>query len=89
MIDGDVIELIETVCEDEDEMADYMVYFAHHMRVGTLYQDWLADHHRCIYCGSNELRVKYINEIHTELEERPIERVVDSVVCLECGEVIE
>lgn len=89
MNDSDIIELIEDVCEDKEEISEYIAYFSRNMKYGEPYEQWLLDHDRCPRCGSDELRVNYIKEVHTELEEKPIERIVDSIVCLECGEVIE
>lgn len=88
MIDRDIIEILEAVCDDE-ELAYYVAYLGQNMKDGYVYRKWLSNRNRCPKCGSKWLKVRYANEIHTELEERPIERVVDSIVCDECGEVIE
>lgn len=73
----------------DDDAVECIVYLADNMKNGKPYRDWLIEHDRCPQCGSKELQTIYINEVHSELGERPIEMVSDGVMCGECGEVIE
>lgn len=89
MNDTDIIEAIERAFIWDYDVVDCIVYLANNMTDGEPYKEWLIDHCRCPRCGSNALSKSYVREIHTELEEQPVEAVFCGYVCDECGEVIE
>lgn len=85
---GDIIDIITSACT-ADNAAEYIAYLANTTKNNDPYREWLINNGRCPCCGSDELRTQYVKEIHTELEEHPIEIIPWGWVCAECGEVIE
>lgn len=84
---GDIIDIITDSCS-VDNAAEYIAYLANTTKVNDPYREWLIDNLRCPRCGS-ELRARYINEVHTELDGSPIEEVLADYICDYCGEVVD
>lgn len=87
----EIIEALEEYYStDRSTLIDCLFWLANHVYIplNCDFTDYLNDEDICCHCGG-ELEPVFLTEIHTELEERPVEYVYSHRQCKGCGMCVD